>query len=378
MAYLFIAISIVILYWRAHTFRPQGIASLTSLRAFAAAIVFAVHFNKQYLLEYPGLLSKLTRGGIEGVNVFFVLSGFLLTVTLARDLKSGSFSVRQYFIRRVARIYPLYFALLFGVFLFAPDSVHPQNLFLLQGFYPSIVFSGIPTAWTLSVEECFYALLPIVLVSCLKLKPRIALPLWSAILLTAGLLVVALQIPFVLGSAQFAFALSIFGRFPIFAAGIACAFLYERKKQYSAALLIGSSALLFVIMWATAFEEYAPPFRITDYTAALAVGGIVLGLASDNRLTRFLGNRYFAYLGAISYALYLLQLTPMLSWLVPLTHSLPDLVAAYAIVTLCAMVCYELIERPARAYILQRVGRKTPESVVLPVQALSGNKPDAF
>ena len=378
MAYLFIAISIVILYWRAHTFRPQGIASLTSLRAFAAAIVFFLHYSDYYRADHPGVLSTLLRGGYEGVSVFFVLSGFLLTTSLLRDLKTASFDLWRYFIRRAARIYPLYFALLCMVYVVSPYFVHWQSLFLLQGFFPSVVFTGIPPAWTLTVEESFYFLLPAVILLCLKIGKSSGLALACLALMALGFALLALNLPDLIGSVQFMWSHTIFGRFPVFAIGIACAFLYERRKQYPIALLVVSAPLFVLFTCLSAVESEHPDFRLADMFVALAAGAIVLGLASDHRLTRFIGNRYFAYIGVISYALYLVQLTPFIGWLVPLTHSLPDLVAAYAIVTLCAMACYELIERPARAYILQRVGRRTPKSVVLPIKALSGNKPDAF
>ena len=90
----------------------------------------------------------------------------------------------------------------------------------------------------------------------------------------------------------------------------------------------------------------------------LAACGVVLGLTSDNRLTRFLGNRYFVYLGLISYALYLIHLSPLMIWIPSLVHSVPDLITAYAVATLLSMACYEFVERPARVAILRRFGQK--------------------
>jgi len=369
ISFILVPLTSLLVFLRARRLKLTGIAPLTSLRAFAAVIVFALHFTEGYRNEHPGFLSGFIHSGFEGVNIFFVLSGFLLTLVMLRDLKMHEFDVRRYFVRRAARIYPLYYALLFIVYLIVPSRTRWQDWLLIQGFFPSAIFSGITTAWTLTVEECFYVLLPLVVWSCVKFRWPIALTVWSIGLLVIGIIVTGLNIPDVLGSPEYAWSISIFGRFPIFAVGIACAFLYQHRKQWPIALLVGSAAILFAVMCGTALEVSTPQYRLSDLLTALAVGGIVLGLASENRLTRFLGNRYFVYLGMISYALYLIQLTPLMAWVRDLVHSVPDLAMAYAIATLFSMAFYDLVERPARIFILKhfsQVGSK--QRLLLPVK----------
>jgi len=363
MALIPIIAAIVLVVWRARQLEPQGIAPLTSLRAFAAAMVFALHFSENYRADHPdNILTYFLSGGYEGVSVFFVLSGFLLTLAMLRDLKASAFNLRQYFVRRAARIYPLYYALLAATFLLAPQTVHWQHVLMIQGFFPETVLEGIPTSWTLTVEECFYVLLPIIIWTCLKAPWHEAVTLvgWGVSLFLIGLLLIELRIPGFLISVQYTWILTIFGRFPIFAVGIICAFLYKQHKQWPLALLICFTLLFFAAVYeTTSVENTRPNFRLAeDMVIGLAAGGMILGLASDNWLTRFLGNRYFVYLGLISYALYLLQLTPLMAWIPNLVHSLPDLIAAYAVATLLSMACYEFVERPARVAILRRFGQK--------------------
>jgi len=350
--------AIVLVIWRARQLEPQGIAPLTSLRAFAAAMVFVLHFIRDYGAHLPGVLPDIVGSGYEYVSVFFVLSGFLLTLAIRRDMQAHEFSVRQYLVRRIARIYPLYYALLATTFLLTPQMVHWQNALLIHSFFNSAIFQGMPPAWTLTIEESFYVLLPLVVWLCLKIGKSNGLVIWCLGLLAIGFLLVTLHIPDVIINLQFMWSRTIFGRFPIFAMGVACAFLYERRKQWPLVMLIVALISLVTSACFAVVETPGLDFRLADMVVGLAACGVVLGLTSDNRLTRFLGNRYFVYLGLISYALYLIHLSPLMIWIPSLVHSVPDLITAYAVATLLSMACYEFVERPARVAILRRFGQK--------------------
>jgi len=368
MALIPIIAAIVLVIWRARQVEPQGIAPLTSLRGFAAGMVFALHFSENYRADHPDdRLASFLSGGYESVSVFFVLSGFLLTIAIRRDLRAQEFNLRQYFVRRAARIYPLYYVLLAITFLLSPQIVHWQNVLLIHAFFNSAVFQGIPPAWTLTIEESFYVLLPPAIWLCLKIGQSNGLVIWCLGLLGAGFFLVALHIPDFVISLQFMWSRTIFGRFPIFAIGVACAFLYEQRKQWPLSMLIVFIIALLSATCLSVLETLGLDFQLGDILVGLAAGGVILGLASDNRLTRFLGNRYFVYLGLISYALYLIHLSALMIWMLPLVHNVPDLIAAYAVATLLSIACYELIERPARAAILRRFGHNAALSPVTPV-----------
>ena len=353
-ALLLIISAIVLVALRAHRHTPTGLPALTSLRAFAAGMVFVLHFVHDFGAELPGLLPYVVGSGYEYVSVFFVLSGFLLTLSIRRELRAKQFSLRQYFIRRAARILPLYYALLAITFVLTPDAVHWQNVLLAQSFFNSTLFTGIVAAWTLPIEESFYLVLPIVIWLCVKFGKSNGLVICCLVLMFAGFCMVALHIPNFIINLNFMWSRTIFGRFPLFAMGVACAFMYERRKQWPLALLILSGGWLIAATMLAVLETPGLDFRLADMFVGLAAGGVVLGLASDNRVTRFLGNRYFVYLGVISYALYLVHLTPLMAWLIPLVSSPLDLAAAYAIATLLSVALYELLEQPARRAILNR------------------------
>src|SRR5579862_2344360 len=94
--------------------RPR-IESLTGLRWFAALAVYFDHFR---LLGVPGWMTTMFENGYMGVTVFFVLSGFILTVNYRSTLSSPSLSaIRDFAVARVARVYPTYLLALGYVFL---------------------------------------------------------------------------------------------------------------------------------------------------------------------------------------------------------------------------------------------------------------------
>lgn len=149
--------------------RPR-LDSLTGLRWWAAFGVFLYH-----MLNFAPIpiVSEFAPYGNAGVAFFFILSGFVLSYSAS----GRATSVRNFYWRRFARIYPAHFiALLLAIPVFYSFSPDPQqdwvkpvsfgilllSVFLVQGWSrdPTILFSGNPAAWTLTVEAFFYMLHP--------------------------------------------------------------------------------------------------------------------------------------------------------------------------------------------------------------------------
>jgi peptidoglycan/LPS O-acetylase OafA/YrhL len=149
-------------------YRPE----IDGLRAIAVLSVFLFHLNHQWL-----------PGGFVGVDIFFVISGYLITSLLYIDFNAGKFSLSRFYQRRIARIFPALFTVALvtivgAAFIYSPLDFARAGSSLIaavlsvanikyafQGNY----FTASPDAqpylhyWSLSVEEQFYMLFPLIL-----------------------------------------------------------------------------------------------------------------------------------------------------------------------------------------------------------------------
>lgn len=327
--------------------------------------------------------------GHVGVTVFFVLSGFLITIRYADALARGPVgaTLRDYFTKRAARILPLYWTVLGLSLLLGGGAVLSRERLpewlLLQGFLSrSIELLAVPTSWTLTVEECFYAAVPLLFLTLRRARvpPVLVLLAWTAALLGCGLALHAVVDPQrfgFLGSLQELFRHTFFGRFVDFALGVACGRLYlsgavartwTRPRGALAACAAGlfGAALVFAgqagmqIAGGLDTDRWA---RAWPFNLVVGAGASVLVLAltaSASPLTRALALPPLVYLGRVSYALYLIQLTPLGKGLVYRVVP-PDAPAfgllLYAGMTAVSALLYELVEEPGRRLVLRVLGR---------------------
>jgi len=140
--------------------------SLDGLRGVSIIVVLIAHFNQH--LHEP-ILGAIFGNGVFGVYIFFVISGFLITTLLLKEkVKTGTISLKNFYIRRFLRIVPL--AYLFIAIILVLNAVFdlgiPTSSFLIAGLYLVNFFHFFSVSyyfnhyWSLSVEEQFYALIP--------------------------------------------------------------------------------------------------------------------------------------------------------------------------------------------------------------------------
>jgi len=166
---------------------------LDALRFLAFFLVFWQHaFAKLVPQGLPGTLAEALKytGGI-GVHIFFVISGFLITYLLLKELEiSGSVSVKNFYIRRILRIWPLYYLILiFGIFIL-PNLIHSVHycgnklldLTFLNNFDMDLPCYSphIGIAWSVAIEEQFYVVWPLVFLLLIKV-PRVLFCLCLAV-----------------------------------------------------------------------------------------------------------------------------------------------------------------------------------------------------
>ncbi|WP_051350992.1 acyltransferase family protein [Sulfobacillus thermosulfidooxidans] len=342
---------------------------LDGLRALA---VLAVIF---YHLEWP-----FAPGGLLGVNVFFVLSGYLITdLLLAHYEKTGNLNLRLFWVRRARRLLPALWALLLivmsWVIVFNPHQVIAIRQDVLAAFlyvsnwwyiYHHVSYfaqfgppSPLTHLWSLAVEEQFYLLWPLVLLGLLRFvktrHSRLILVLMLA-LISSGLMAIlyhpgANPNRVYYGTDTRAFALLI---------GAALALLWPSRhlptlslKQRYLIDLLGLLGLLVFVAMVLFTNEYQP-FLYQGGMLFLAVmtAFLVAALAAPwSYLTRILGSRPLRWLGVRSYGIYLWHY-PVIVFTTPLaTMGTPNILRGFLQILASigiAALSWHFLEQPIR------------------------------
>jgi peptidoglycan/LPS O-acetylase OafA/YrhL len=313
-----------------------------------------------------------------GLSAFFVLSGFLITWLLLREHEaSGTLSLRQFYLRRVLRIFPAYYA--FIAVSFAIDSVRgdhwPDGLGLSAVFYVVNYYNAlhghpvtsIAHGWSLAVEEQFYFLWPIMLLLLLRRGTMRAARVVSVVIVGVMLWRCALYVGMRVGTAYVYNAFDT--RFDNLAVGCVLALTASAPwLKRLARSLAGSplaplatlGALLVSRIALGATYHYSVGFTVDAVLVAVLI--IQLLQLAQSRLWSWLEWPLVRYVGAISYPLYLWH-----QWGLGVGHRFQaaGLVGEFAAGLLASVVVasgsYYLIERPFLA--LKRRFESVPPTV---------------
>jgi peptidoglycan/LPS O-acetylase OafA/YrhL len=339
--------------------------ALDGLRAVAITAVVGVH-----AFGFPA------NGGL-GVDLFFVLSGFLITTLLLEErARTGGVSVVGFYRRRALRLLPalfaflaVYLALALTFFTTARESAWVHVGGVLSGiFYVTNVLkasgfdtpNGVEHLWSLSAEEQFYLVWPAALLLVVGVFRRRLWP--AAVVLAAGVVTVHAIVLFLLVS-DASLSRITFG--PDTRAGsiiIGCLLavvIFGRSQS-----MIGSK--LGLIALGTVGALLLVDLGVATFSLPLLVFGlacaclIAVALDPTTRIARALAIAPAVYLGKISYSLYLWHL-PILVWLGADNGGLePVDLAAVALAVAAASASYHLVERPFLR--LKQSRRRAPEA----------------
>ena len=299
---------------------------LDGVRGLAIIMVLFVHFigDAQAYSAFERILMKASNYGLNGVDLFFVLSGYLITGILY-DSKGSSRYFRNFYMRRILRIFPLYYAVLFLLFFVLPQfpSLYPPalhessrqqpwiwpygvNLFVaLRGEWALPYVSHF---WSLAVEEHFYLVWPAVVAFASReslLKICSACALLSLILrialALAGLNEISIQ---VLTPCRLD-ALCIGGFLAVASRSDARDRLARAARP---AMLLFGASILVVSIWCSTTHLFLAVFHpIRGSLIALFFGALLIACVNADRvdwLGRFFGNRGMLFFGKYSYGIY--------------------------------------------------------------------------
>ena len=357
---------------------PADLRPLTALR-FAAALWVAVYTFWPNLAGAPQ--TTVVAKGYLGVELFFVLSGFILSHVYLQAAGEKRFSYRGFLWARIARVYPLHLATLIGVgglaaaALIAGMSVDanvlswsslPANLLMLHAWGLAPVAGWNHPSWSISAEWFAYLCVPLFAFVFWRLRDRpVAAVVGTAAFLTVLYFVFEQTAGFPLTEATIRWgALRIV---PCFALGCALYLVYRKAgAQLSAPAAGAGAAIAFVLMMGSA------ALGLWDGITVLCAGALILALAAlPNARAGWLASRPAVYLGEISYSVYMVCV-PWNLLAVGLAAKLteaPDKqlqifvwLAILALLPVVAAVSYHLVERPARQALRGLTKRREPVS----------------
>ena len=331
--------------------------SLTGLRIFAAAWVMLLHFRHVTETEtwrFP-LVERFIMQGQYGVDLFFVLSGFILSHVYFEQLRTRLCwpDFRSFINFRFARLYPVHLvtflamvALFVAEILFFEESsanseryspaVFISTLTMTHAWWGVIVTPNMP-AWSISAEWFAYLLFPVLclIIARLRVAPLV-------------FVVVGLGLAVVWREAMDHHLIRVMAGFLV---GMATYQMYHHSSKLARVPFLGTVIVTLIVLWATLGNPPRLEIGIVLFAA------LVLTLASERDwLCRVLSLKAVVYLGEVSYAVYMVhwvvrvivrtaaERTSILEYI-----PLGLMVAVYVTVSmLAAVLLYHLVERPWR------------------------------
>jgi peptidoglycan/LPS O-acetylase OafA/YrhL len=334
---------------------PAYRADIDGLRGVAILTVLVFH-------SFPSMM----RGGFVGVDVFFVISGYLVSGIILRGLADGSFSFAHFYANRVRRIVPALAVTLAAVYVagwwllllpefsqlgkhIAGSVAFAQNIVLWSeaGYFDNASASKpLLHLWSLGVEEQFYLLIPAMLWLTTRVRQQYAVAMVLAAVTTAAF---ALNVGETRLDASAAYFLLPYRAWELTAGGLLAVFAPGRTRPVARE----ASAAMGLTLIAVSAVALSRTTVFPGWAATVPVGGAALSIAAgpDSAVNRrLLAHPAAVGLGLISYPLYLWH-WPILTFLRLASGGNPTRPAramAVAVSVMLAAITYRFVERPIR------------------------------
>lgn len=330
---------------RTLNYRPD----IDGLRAVSILLVVGYH-------AYPSLLP----GGFVGVDVFFVISGFLITQILLAQEHAGRSSIADFYARRVRRIFPALITVLavtyaIGWFILLPDQfgllgkniaasvLFASNLFQLgqtEYFAPDAAENPLLHLWSLGVEEQFYIFWPLTLLLLARSSHRRG---WLAAVIIASFVTYLLT---AINHKDWAFYSPVTRAWELLVGCLLAEAKFVRSKSSNLLSVAGLAAIVGSALFLDRSRSFPGAY------AALPVVGAALIIASPNSALNLaaLSSRVMVWIGLISYPLYLWH-WPLLSYLDILRNGDPtvlEILAAVLVSVILSALTFRYVELPLR------------------------------
>lgn len=340
-------------------YRPE----IDGLRAIAVLSVILFHSD-----------ISLFSGGYVGVDVFFVISGYLITKILYREIQNNSFSILSFYERRIKRIFPALFLMLcvaaaIAYYILLPREFRDfkSSLIASVAFYSNYYFmqdvgyfANPPVSepllhtWSLAVEEQFYVVFPVYLFIVFKLFKK---NLTQIITFTLLILSLIYSIKLVDVAPTDAFY-SPFARAWELLVGSVLALYFDKFRNSPNKILVNILSVIGIIMVVYSILLYSASTQFPGATAIIPVLGTVLllftGSHHGNIVGKLLSTAPFRFTGLISYSLYLWHWPVLVFYKIYMFGDFGpyDKLLALALIFLLSYLSWRYIEVPFRKGIL--------------------------
>ncbi len=337
-------------------------ADIDGLRAIAVLLVVGYH-------AFPSIFP----GGFIGVDVFFVISGFLITGIIVSELNKNSFSFLRFFFRRVVRLFPVLLVVLatclaIGWFLLMPSDFMELGKHIVGGvgyianfmqWRESGYFAGTAESkplmhlWSLGIEEQFYLIWPLILVLGFKTKTKLI-----NVVLICLIISFVLNVVFIPNHSEAVFYLPIFRFWELLVGAILAlsptfwnppsALIVRRRVLINnVCSVVGISLIGFSAWGLTKFSLFPGWWALGPTVGAF----LLIGAGPDSWMNQFvLSRRGIVWIGLISYPLYLWH-WPLISFFHLSDVKMPcyfERHIAVLVSLILAWLSYRFVEQPLR------------------------------
>jgi peptidoglycan/LPS O-acetylase OafA/YrhL len=327
--------------------KPHRIASLDGLRGISIWTVMVAHISSHFAgswLHIRRVHSVLAMMAYFGVTVFFVISGFLITSLLIKEhTRSSRIDLGQFYRRRAFRILPASLVYI-GIVLALGNATKSQSVYALTfttSFFFKQAYQPLQQLWSLSVEEQFYLLWPLVLLFGVRSAKRFGLavmvfcPVLRLFLRSRGYPEIEHLAPAIADS---------------LAAGCLLAVYYDNVRAFVLRYFVSGPRFILLCMASVITSELVFRWNLVVLWGVVPCMIALIISSAIERRDKVLNHGPLVWSGLLSYSLYLWQ-QPFLVLDGPLNFLSIRLVATFA----AAYISYRFVEQPALS-VLRRVG----------------------
>lgn len=299
--------------------------SLDILRSVAILLVLAYHYST--FVSHSNNFGYISSIGWIGVDLFFVLSGYLIGNQVCRSIDNGRFSIKDFYLRRFFRTFPNYFFVLALYFLIPNFSELPitvsfwKFMLFIQNFH--LTESGFSQSWSLCVEEQFYLILPIL--AMLILNKRYAKFHFALLgcLICGGILLryflwKTYMLPYDVSTASMNHGIYIYyptySRLDGLVLGVSLSvlknhhqILWGKITQYGNKWLVAGLSILVIIGYSLKNIDSLTAILVGFTFVSIAFAMIVLSALSNNSILNRYNVSWANRLAVWSFAIYLIQ-----------------------------------------------------------------------